>query len=340
MATTVAVIIPYYQRDPGILSTALQSVFAQQLPSGVRMVIYVVDDASPLPSETEIGTLTVPAGIELVVLKRENGGPGAARNTALDALAGAAIDYVAFLDSDDQWMPTHIRHGLAALAGAASFYFCDHTRMGFVGSLFTSELSTINAWKNSATPVTSPIPEVPDTFEISGKLVFDGMLVEYLSQTSTVIFNVRTHPAVRFNESLRNAGEDGFFWLELAAASQRVAVSIKTNVRCGTGVNIYFGSFDWNSNNSVARYGYLILYRLHILKSFVLHGANSAMVHQQLEATTNAYAYLMMRQLARGTPPDLKLLAELARKDPGRMALLPIHFWRGLRNRKKAANLW
>lgn len=340
MPINVAVVIPYYQREPGILSRALQGVFAQDLPHDVRLKIYVVDDESPLSPNTEVGDLQIPADTGLVVLRRKNGGPGAARNTALDALVNTETDYVAFLDSDDHWVATHIRDGLAALAGRASFYFCDHTRDGLIGSLFTSELSTIDNWKSSATPVLSPIPNAPETFEIAGGLVFDGMLVEYLSQTSTVIFDFRAHPSVRFNESLRNAGEDGFLWLELAATSPYVAVSLKMNVHCGTGVNIYFGSFDWNSNKSVARYGYLILYRLHILRSFALTGTDSAVVHRQLESTTNAYAFLLMRQLARGKVPDVKLLSALVRKDPVRIALMPLHFWRGLRNRKRAAELW
>jgi succinoglycan biosynthesis protein ExoW len=43
----VAVIIPYYQRDPGILRRALDSVRGQELPDAVRVHVYLVDDGSP-----------------------------------------------------------------------------------------------------------------------------------------------------------------------------------------------------------------------------------------------------------------------------------------------------
>lgn len=339
MTITVAVVIPYFQRDQGILSAALKSVFAQEIPPDVHLKVYVVDDASPLSPDIEINTLITPVNVEVMVLRRENGGPGAARNTALEALANTATDYVAFLDSDDQWEPTHIQDGLGALNGSTSFYFCNHTRTGRVGSWFTSEVSAVNSWKCDEENVLFA-QNVLDTLEISGILAFKAMLVEYLSQTSTVIFDFQVHPNLRFEESLRNAGEDSFFWLELAAASMRVAVSTKTNVHCGTGVNIYFGSFDWNSNKSVARYGYLTLFGLHILDSFRLEAADIAVVKGRLKANTNAYAYLLVRQLARGKVPDFKLLTALARKSPRRVALMPLHFWRGLRSRKMAAELW
>jgi len=43
--TKCTIIIPYYQREPGILARALRSVFAQTHPD---FEVIVVDDASPL----------------------------------------------------------------------------------------------------------------------------------------------------------------------------------------------------------------------------------------------------------------------------------------------------
>ena len=43
-----SVIIPYYQREPGVLQRALKSVFAQ---SHADFDVIVVDDSSPLPVE-------------------------------------------------------------------------------------------------------------------------------------------------------------------------------------------------------------------------------------------------------------------------------------------------
>jgi succinoglycan biosynthesis protein ExoW len=43
----LAVIIPYYQRDPGILRRALDSVRGQDLPAALKVHVYLVDDGSP-----------------------------------------------------------------------------------------------------------------------------------------------------------------------------------------------------------------------------------------------------------------------------------------------------
>jgi cellulose synthase/poly-beta-1,6-N-acetylglucosamine synthase-like glycosyltransferase len=52
--TRIAVIIPYYQRDKGILSRAVTSVLGQELPSATTLRVIVVDDASPLAAEIDL----------------------------------------------------------------------------------------------------------------------------------------------------------------------------------------------------------------------------------------------------------------------------------------------
>lgn len=44
-----AVIIPFYQREAGILSRALDSVDGQILPEGHSLTVFVIDDESPCP---------------------------------------------------------------------------------------------------------------------------------------------------------------------------------------------------------------------------------------------------------------------------------------------------
>ena len=76
MSVTVAVVIPYFQRQPGILRRALASVLAQDVPTGVNVRILVVDDESPLPANEELEGFTVSKPFSLTVLSRPNGGPG------------------------------------------------------------------------------------------------------------------------------------------------------------------------------------------------------------------------------------------------------------------------
>ncbi len=85
-----SVIIPYYQREPGVLRRALKSVFAQSHPD---FDVIVVDDSSPLPVEAEIGLLPPAQRRRIAVIKQANAGPGGARvcqadRRSIDRLCG------------------------------------------------------------------------------------------------------------------------------------------------------------------------------------------------------------------------------------------------------------
>src|SRR5690606_39052422 len=112
MTRKCTVIMPYYQRTPGILCRALKSVFAQSHPD---YDVIVVDDASPLPVGAEIEAFSLEERARITVIKQPNAGPGGARNMGLDHVS-ADTAYVAFLDSDDEWMPDHLKNATAGMA--------------------------------------------------------------------------------------------------------------------------------------------------------------------------------------------------------------------------------
>jgi glycosyltransferase involved in cell wall biosynthesis len=90
----VSVIVPAYRAGPGPawLDEALDSVRAQTFRA---FEIIVVDDGSPLPiapRRTE----------DLTLFVQGNSGPGGARNLGA---AHARGEFVAYLDSDDAWLP-------------------------------------------------------------------------------------------------------------------------------------------------------------------------------------------------------------------------------------------
>ena len=92
----VSVVIPAYNAAPFIAGT-LDSVFAQTF-GGYETI--VVNDGSPDTPAFE--RAIAPYVDRLVYLKQRNTGPSGARNHAIRAARG---EFVAFLDSDDQWMP-------------------------------------------------------------------------------------------------------------------------------------------------------------------------------------------------------------------------------------------
>jgi glycosyltransferase involved in cell wall biosynthesis len=98
MTPFFSVVIPVYNRAHLIKET-LQSVLAQ---SEQDFEIVVVDDGSQDDPETAVKELNDP---RIVFLRQENRGGGAARNTGIDRAKGR---YIAFLDSDDRFLPHHL----------------------------------------------------------------------------------------------------------------------------------------------------------------------------------------------------------------------------------------
>lgn len=92
----VSIIIPTYNREKLILK-ALESVFKQSFQD---FEILIIDDASTDNTESVIGELNHPQ-IRYFKLDK-NGGQCIARNFGTKQAHGT---YVAFLDSDDEWLP-------------------------------------------------------------------------------------------------------------------------------------------------------------------------------------------------------------------------------------------
>lgn len=104
MPASVGVVIPTFDRAH-TLARALDSVFAQTLPA---QQVIVVDDGS-----TD-STADLVAGYPGVsYLRQENCGVSAARNLGI---RHCGCDWIALLDSDDEWLPEKLRVQFEALA--------------------------------------------------------------------------------------------------------------------------------------------------------------------------------------------------------------------------------
>jgi succinoglycan biosynthesis protein ExoW len=335
-AISIAVVIPFYQREIGILGRAVASVLKQDLPDGVSLKIVVIDDASPVAAVDELAKLGIPAPHELQVISQPNGGPGAARNRGLDTLDPDAIRFVAFLDSDDEWHAGHISTALAALGQAHDFYFCDHTRSFDTDLTWFEDSAICQAWRQGARhPAPAPLPGHEDIFSLPSAAAFDAFVEEYLSHTSTVVYRFDRHPALRFDTALRSAGEDYMFWLSLAQRSNAVVFSTRRNVACGQGVNIYFSAFDWDNPQAAARHGYRLLLRIKLMRNFELTPEQADLIGTHLKGDGEIYAYLLVKHAARGRWPDWSVLARLSRLSPRHVAGLPLYLLPMLRKRRR-----
>jgi len=103
MSLKVSVVIPVFNR-PAAVCRAIESVLAQTCQD---FEIIVVDDGSTDTTPAAVAGFA-DSRITLVRHERKRGG-SAARNTGIRT---GSAPYVAFLDSDDEWMPTKLEQQL------------------------------------------------------------------------------------------------------------------------------------------------------------------------------------------------------------------------------------
>ncbi len=105
MTPRVSVVIPTYNR-PHLLPRAVEAALGQTAAADCE--ILVVDDGG----EVDLHPLLAPHAGRVRLIRRENGGLAAARNTGIAAARG---EFIALLDDDDAWLPGKIKRQLAAM---------------------------------------------------------------------------------------------------------------------------------------------------------------------------------------------------------------------------------
>jgi len=108
----ISVVIPTYNRAH-CLPRALASVLAQTF--AVAEIIVVDDGSTDNTAELLLGYDTI------VTISQANRGVSAARNVGI---AAAKSEWIAFLDSDDEWMPKKIACQVAALETDTATEIC------------------------------------------------------------------------------------------------------------------------------------------------------------------------------------------------------------------------
>jgi glycosyltransferase involved in cell wall biosynthesis len=108
MTDLVSIVIPTYNRS-AMLPRALASVQGQ---TWKNLEIIVVDDGSTDDTAEVMAGLQQDDGRIHFLHHRLNRGAQAARNTGIQSATGR---WLAFLDSDDEWLPHRLEAGLAAL---------------------------------------------------------------------------------------------------------------------------------------------------------------------------------------------------------------------------------
>lgn len=316
----VAVIVPYYQRESGILRRALASVSRQQRTHNVSLRIFVADDSSPVPANSEVRAATLPQSVPVDVLQRANGGPGAARNTALDVLP-EDTSYVAFLDSDDEWSDDHLANAVHALESGGDFYFANHYQLEQGVGAF-ERAHRIHAMSHAVIG-----PDTPWLHRYEGNMR-DQIITGNVIGTSTVVYRWAIARHVRFREEYRNAGEDYLFWLDLVSLNSTIVFSERCECRYGKGVNVFSGA-RWGSTEALDRTKDEIKYHKAISDGYVLTQAQRNHLSRAIGALRRKYALNMFHRLVRLQPIGRHRLWSHFRSDPMSFLQLP---WNLLQN--------
>lgn len=111
--SAISVIIPTYNRA-SLISRAINSVLVQLEPDDE---LIVVNDGSTDNTDEVVGRF----GSKLRYVKTSNAGAGAARNRGIRE---ATRPLVAFLDSDDEWMPDHLLLLRNVIIARTDLLFC------------------------------------------------------------------------------------------------------------------------------------------------------------------------------------------------------------------------
>ena len=180
---TVTVLIPTFNRQH-MIANALQGVWAQTYTD---YEVIVVDDGSTDNTEQFLK----PWMSKIRYLKKENGGPSSARNVGLRQIR---TDFVAFLDSDDQWEPTHLQVVLEK--------FADDPRLGLVT---TARLEM---------PSGNPRPRLPAS-SVQGDLYPLLFLRNFITTSGTLVKRECFDTVGLFKEDLMQVG-DYDMWLRIA----------------------------------------------------------------------------------------------------------------------------
>lgn len=242
-APRIDIIIPFFQREKGILHRALNSIAEQDYPISALRVI-IIDDGSPVPAENELSEFPASPALQIRILKQCNVGPNEARSNGLDHVDPNA-KYIAYLDSDDAWTSNHLQRAVKALSHGYTAYFSNLVHLG-------ADAPTYERSKHVIPEEHPSVAGDPTLREYQGDMMHQIVTANIIFMPSLVI-DAKALGHVRFTKAHRHGGGDYLYWLSLiASGNARFAFSTKPEVDCGSGINMWYSS-GWGTNGFAKR---------------------------------------------------------------------------------------
>lgn len=192
MAISISVVIPCFNSSTTIAECIL-SVINQTHP--VNEII-AIDDGSTDKTVEILEALKSESKLAITILKQANAGPSTARNAGIELSVGS---YIAFLDSDDKWLPEKIDSQVQIIESYGSDLI-------LVGSMHANQYKNLNnSWAYK---------------QISTK----ELLWKNCFATSTVLVRKDVLNKNKFNTNQKYS-EDYALWLKLSLQGKLVLMN-------------------------------------------------------------------------------------------------------------------
>jgi len=294
-----AVIIPFFQYDAGVLSAAIRSALTQR--DAGRITVVVCDDGSPVSAAAELAALTCGERERVILVRQANAGVGPARNAALDAMP-PDTEWIAFLDSDDRWLPDHIARSVAALQEGYDFCFANVQR--------DTEALTHFQYASFDPRQHEPIGGLPGLYRFTGDFLTQNLTMAPVS-VSSVVMRASTLGKLRFAPTMF---EDLTFWFEVARRGARVAFDGTLQVQYGAG-NITLTE-SWKSPrellNRLAFQGVF----MRVWRSFVLTPPQRIILRRRMAHNRRLFCTTLLALLHGGRAPGWDVVTGFVALDP------------------------
>ncbi len=218
MTPFFSVIIPTYNRWP-VLYEAIASVLEQTCRD---LELLIIDDGSTDDTRNQVQKLALSPGslwpgttsvhMPIRLLNCDRGGPARARNVGLREARGA---FVAFLDSDDLWLPNHLEEAHSLISRQPRpIDFC------FADTQF-SRAAGLRASYVQGKPIEAAPHERDGHWRIFHHTIYPELVqASTVSTSSAIIRRELLQQLGGFDERLTPFGEDTDLWLRVAAVAQ------------------------------------------------------------------------------------------------------------------------
>ncbi len=214
----ISVIIPMYNAEKTILA-CLNSVIAQTYNGIVEII--VIDDGSTDKSAQIVQeyTYTNPT-ISINLIQQKNKGVSSARNSGMVIAKG---NWIAFLDSDDEWLPVKIERQVETLNQNRSIDLLATARNGeILQKIGLKNLGLLN--------------------KISAK----SLLIRFVLLTPTVIFRKSILNDIGLFDETQRYAEDGNFFIRIC--NRYNCYQLNESMVITGGGKAHFGEYGLSSN--------------------------------------------------------------------------------------------